>query len=163
MRQASGGRCVTRDSIRRVVPSELIRRINTLGRRCDWEEFSKVRQFEIVWSSGKPTRPEPYPTSRSAASWDQFLAELFEEWDGDWTKGRNLLIEIEKLRNRTWGAGRLRRKRRLRPVKICPKRSRTPLASTFPATSLFIKMVRSLERKIDERLRSSTRRIAASR
>src|ERR1700756_589965 len=100
MRQAYGGRCVTRDSMRRVVPSELIRRINTLGRRCDWEEFSKVGQFEIVWSSEKPIRPEPYPTSRSAAAWDQFLAELFEEWDGT---GRNLLIEIEELRNRTWG------------------------------------------------------------
>src|SRR5438445_4042749 len=37
-----------------------------------------------------------------------------------------------------------------------------PLALTFPDTSLFIKVVRSLERKIDERLRSSTRRIAAN-
>jgi len=38
-----------------------------------------------------------------------------------------------------------------------------PLALTFPDTSLFIKVVRSLERKIDERLRSSTPRIAANR
>jgi len=38
-----------------------------------------------------------------------------------------------------------------------------PLALTFPDTSLFIKVVKRLERKIDERLRSSTRRIAASR
>ena len=43
-------------------------------------------QFEIVWSSEKPIRPEPYPTSRSVAAWDEFLAELFEEWDGHWTK-----------------------------------------------------------------------------
>jgi len=34
----------------------------------------------------------------------------------------------------------------------CPKDSRKPLALTFPDTSLFIKVVRSLERKIDERL-----------
>jgi substrate-binding family protein len=39
-------------------------------------------QFEIVWSSEKPIRPEPYPTSRSAAAWDEFIAQLFEEWDG---------------------------------------------------------------------------------
>src|SRR5438309_741033 len=45
----------------------------------------------------------------------------------------------------------------------CPKDSRKPLALTFPDTSLFIKVVRSLERKIDERLRSSTRRMAANR
>jgi urea transport system substrate-binding protein len=42
-------------------------------------------QFEIVWSSEKPIRPELYPTSRSAAAWDKFIAELFEEWDGHWT------------------------------------------------------------------------------
>jgi len=36
-------------------------------------------------------------------------------------------------------------------------------ALSFPGTSLFIKVVRSLERKIDERLRSSTPRIAANR
>src|SRR5207253_2993610 len=37
-----------------------------------------------------------------------------------------------------------------------------PPALTFPDTSLFIKVVRGLERKIDERLRSSTRRIAVN-
>ncbi len=42
----------------------------------------EVGQFEIVWTSEKPIRPEPYPTSRSAAAWDEFIAELFEEWDG---------------------------------------------------------------------------------
>ena len=46
---------------------------------------------------------------------------------------------------------------------LCPKDSRKPLALTFPDTSLFIKVVRRLERKIDERLRSLTRRIAANR
>ena len=38
-----------------------------------------------------------------------------------------------------------------------------PLALTFPDTSLLIKVVKRLERKIDERLRSSTSRIAANR
>ena len=39
---------------------------------------------------------------------------------------------------------------------------RAGLALTFPYTSLFIKVVRSLECKIDERLRSLTRRIEAN-
>jgi hypothetical protein len=39
-------------------------------------------QFEIVWSSEKPIRPEPYPSSRSAAAWNEFLAGLSREWDG---------------------------------------------------------------------------------
>jgi hypothetical protein len=45
---------------------------------------------------------------------------------------------------------------------ICPKDSRKAPALTFPDTSLFIKVVRSSERKIDERLRSSTPRMAAN-
>ena len=76
--------------------------------------------------------------------------------------GRSLIIEIEESRNRTWapvasGATTFASR------EICPKRSRTPLALTFPDTSLFIKVVRSLERKLDERLRSSTPRMAANR
>ena len=46
---------------------------------------------------------------------------------------------------------------------ICLKDSRKPMALTFPDTSLFIKVARRLERKIDERLCSSTRHIAANR
>jgi urea transport system substrate-binding protein len=45
-------------------------------------------QFEIVWSSEKPIRPEPYPGSRSPAAWDKFLAGLYREWDGHWTKSQ---------------------------------------------------------------------------
>jgi urea transport system substrate-binding protein len=46
-------------------------------------------QFDIVWSSERPIRPEPYPSSRSAAAWNKFLAGLFREWDGHWTKSQN--------------------------------------------------------------------------
>ena len=46
-------------------------------------------QFEVVWSSEKPIRPEPYPSSRSATAWNVFLAGLFREWDGHWTKSQN--------------------------------------------------------------------------
>jgi len=46
-------------------------------------------QFEIVWSSEKPIRPEPYPRSRPAAAWDEFLAGLYRQWHGHWTKPQN--------------------------------------------------------------------------
>ena len=43
-------------------------------------------QFEVVWSSEKPIRPEPFPSSRPRAAWNEFLDELFRSWDGRWTK-----------------------------------------------------------------------------
>jgi len=43
-------------------------------------------QFEIVWSSENPIRPEPYPGSRSPAVWDEFLNKLYKTWGGGWTK-----------------------------------------------------------------------------
>jgi urea transport system substrate-binding protein len=46
-------------------------------------------QFEVVWSSEKPIRPEPYPSSRSPAAWQEFLDDLFKQWDGHWTKPHN--------------------------------------------------------------------------
>ena len=55
--------------------------------------------------------------------------------------GRNLLIEIEELRNRTWGwSPQTQTTRASRD--ICPVHSRTLLALTFPDTSLFIKALR---------------------
>ena len=46
-------------------------------------------QFEIVWSSERPIRPEPYPSSRPAAAWNAFLTGLHKEWDGRWTKSQD--------------------------------------------------------------------------
>ena len=37
-------------------------------------------QFDIVWSSDAPVRPEPFPTTRSRAEWEAFLAELYRGW-----------------------------------------------------------------------------------
>ncbi len=42
------------------------------------------RQFEIVWSSDRPIRPEPYPAVRSREEWDRFLKGLFDGWKGNW-------------------------------------------------------------------------------
>ena len=43
-----------------------------------------TRQFEIVWSSDRPIRPEPFPGVRSREQWDQFLKELYDGWKGNW-------------------------------------------------------------------------------
>ncbi len=39
-------------------------------------------QFDIVWESGKPVRPAPYPAYRSRAEWDAFLQALHDGWRG---------------------------------------------------------------------------------
>jgi urea transport system substrate-binding protein len=41
-------------------------------------------QFEIVWESGIPIRPEPYPLYRSREEWDAFLLTLYEGWGDRW-------------------------------------------------------------------------------
>ncbi len=41
-------------------------------------------QFKIVWSSGKPVRPVPYPAYRSKSQWDKFLQDLYEGWGSKW-------------------------------------------------------------------------------
>jgi hypothetical protein len=121
----------------------------TLGRRCDWEELSKMVSSRSFGVQIKPIRPEPHPTSRFAARREAFLAELFEEWNGH-------LDEISSLQSngRAIGFGR-RLPHTQNDVCIPRKLSKAfarLLALTFPDTSLFIKVVRSLERKIDERL-----------
>ena len=39
-------------------------------------------QFELVWSSEKPIRPIPYPSSRPQAEWESFLDNLNRTWGG---------------------------------------------------------------------------------
>ncbi len=49
--------------------------------------IGKIRndgQFEIVWNSGKPIRPVPYPISRSKAEWEDFLNNLYLSWNKKW-------------------------------------------------------------------------------
>jgi urea transport system substrate-binding protein len=40
--------------------------------------------FEVIWSSEKPIRPEPFPASRSAEAWHAFVTELYDRWGGHW-------------------------------------------------------------------------------
>jgi urea transport system substrate-binding protein len=39
-------------------------------------------QFDLVWTSEKPVRPIPYPSSRTHAEWDAFLDNLYRTWGG---------------------------------------------------------------------------------
>jgi urea transport system substrate-binding protein len=41
-------------------------------------------QFDIVWQSAKPIRPQPYPPSRAPADWDQAVEQLYRGWGGRW-------------------------------------------------------------------------------
>ena len=45
-------------------------------------------QFEVVWSTERPVKPEPYPRSRSIEAWDAFVRELFDRWGGRWSRPR---------------------------------------------------------------------------
>jgi len=40
--------------------------------------------FDVVWTSDKPVRPEPYPTTRTREQWATFLAGLQQRWNGRW-------------------------------------------------------------------------------
>ncbi len=41
-------------------------------------------QFDIMWDSGRPVQPEPYPASRSKSEWNEFLQNLYKMWDEKW-------------------------------------------------------------------------------
>jgi urea transport system substrate-binding protein len=41
-------------------------------------------QFDIVWTSGYPIRPEPYPALRTVDGWNAMLQDLYQGWGGRW-------------------------------------------------------------------------------
>jgi urea transport system substrate-binding protein len=41
-------------------------------------------QFDVVWDSGNPIRPDPYPIYRTQAEWEQFLNDLYTGWGNAW-------------------------------------------------------------------------------
>ncbi len=45
-------------------------------------------QFSIVWTSGKPVRPVPYPLSRLKAEWEKFMDDLYQSWGQKWANPR---------------------------------------------------------------------------
>lgn len=42
------------------------------------------RQFDVVWSSERPVRPEPYPAYRSPEAWERYLRDLYNGWGQRW-------------------------------------------------------------------------------
>ncbi|MGB1027410.1 MAG: transporter substrate-binding protein, partial [Rhodospirillaceae bacterium] len=40
--------------------------------------------FDIVWSSGRPIRPAPFPGFLTEGEWLAFLDGLFQGWGGRW-------------------------------------------------------------------------------
>jgi urea transport system substrate-binding protein len=47
-------------------------------------KIRKDGQFDIVWTSGRPLRPVPYPVYRTRKQWDEFLNSLKQKWGGRW-------------------------------------------------------------------------------
>ncbi|MFQ5560788.1 MAG: transporter substrate-binding protein [Nitrospinota bacterium] len=41
-------------------------------------------QFSIVWASGVPVSPTPYPVYRTKRVWKEFLEDLFSSWGEKW-------------------------------------------------------------------------------
>jgi urea transport system substrate-binding protein len=39
---------------------------------------------QIVWTSGDPVRPVPFPASRSREQWEGFVEDLRQRWGGQW-------------------------------------------------------------------------------
>lgn len=59
------------------------------GNRNTWRTVRIGRiqpdgQFAIVWSSGYPIRPEPFPPERTRAQWNAFLNHLYTSWGDRW-------------------------------------------------------------------------------
>lgn len=51
-------------------------RIGRIGERA---------QFDVLWSSERPMRPEPFASSRLPRTWSAFLDDLHRRWDGNWS------------------------------------------------------------------------------
>ena len=51
-------------------------------------KVNKNKQFDIVWSSQKVIRPFPFPRYKSVEGWNQFLSNLYKNWDENWANPR---------------------------------------------------------------------------
>jgi urea transport system substrate-binding protein len=46
-------------------------------------------EFEILYSSAEPLRPEPFPPTRSRAEWKRYVKKLYDDWGGHWEAPRH--------------------------------------------------------------------------
>jgi urea transport system substrate-binding protein len=49
-------------------------------------EITNGGDFSVVWSSEKPIRPEPYPSSRTVVEWNEFIENTVTHWKGHWSR-----------------------------------------------------------------------------
>ncbi len=42
-------------------------------------------QFAIVWDSGRPVPPTPFPMTRARSEWQSLLDDLYRSWGGRWS------------------------------------------------------------------------------
>jgi urea transport system substrate-binding protein len=54
-------------------------------------------QFDIVWSSGQPIAPIPFPGSRPRDDWKRFLNQLYEMWGRQWANPGLPRKQVEEL------------------------------------------------------------------
>jgi urea transport system substrate-binding protein len=47
-------------------------------------KFNANGQVDILWTSGKPVRPIPFPDTRDKTVWEKFLNDLYEGWGKSW-------------------------------------------------------------------------------
>jgi urea transport system substrate-binding protein len=50
-------------------------------------------QFVVVWDSGAPIRPIPYPDSRTPLAWNALLEAMFQRWNGWENTGDQVTLE----------------------------------------------------------------------
>ena len=55
-------------------------------------KIRKDGQFDIVWTSEHPIRPVPYPPFRSRNEWEEFLQQLYSNWDNHWAAPPKLIL-----------------------------------------------------------------------
>jgi urea transport system substrate-binding protein len=46
-------------------------------------------QFDIVWDSGTPVRPIPFPEHHTREEWEAMLDALYKGWGGQWHAPEN--------------------------------------------------------------------------
>jgi urea transport system substrate-binding protein len=51
-------------------------------------EGHKFPQFDVVFSSPGPLRPQPFPEGRTPEQWKQFLDVLYKKWGDRWERER---------------------------------------------------------------------------
>ncbi|MFH0820988.1 MAG: urea ABC transporter substrate-binding protein [Candidatus Peregrinibacteria bacterium] len=49
-------------------------------------QIAKNGQFNVIWDSGEPIKPDPYPKYKSKRQWDEFLSRLFKKWGNNWSQ-----------------------------------------------------------------------------